>query len=99
MGASDIAALLSAHTGWIAILLFAVVFAEVLLVIGSLTWAASYLGAGYALGVSADFSPVQAVQLSAFLLALTALATGSVLLMRMLRNRGSGDAEGTSHGS
>ncbi len=40
---------------------------------GALLWGTTYLGAGLALGLSADFSPAQAIQLSALLLAATLL--------------------------
>lgn len=54
---------------------------------GAVLWSLCYLGAGYALGLSVDFSPGQAVMLSVFLLGFTASAMAVIGVLRHLRLR------------
>ncbi len=54
---------------------------------GCLAWAMVYLGAGFLLGSSAEFSPQQTVQLSAFLLTATLLFMMTAMMVRQRRAR------------
>ena len=57
---------------------------------GALAWACVYIGVGVALGATLELTPIQAIQVSALLLALTALFA-IALGLRARRRRGTGN--------
>ncbi|MCP1673751.1 membrane protein DedA with SNARE-associated domain [Natronocella acetinitrilica] len=64
-------------------------------VVGAFAWACIYLGVGVALGATLDFSPAQAIQISALLLTLTLFFGIAVALQRRRRQAVAGEDSST----